>query len=130
MHNLRNKSNLLERMDYDSQKTLFEMIAKKMIVSRTMYRDRLRSIKNQQLPLLTITSSVSFKIISERKEITIITSTGEKKEKASEKHRYVIAKISKNRYLLPKQSQIVQSCPIKNSIRSPTEFLINFTGPT
>lgn len=130
MHNLRNKSNLLERMDYDSQKTLFEMIAKKMIVSRTMYRDRLRSIKNQQLPLLTITSSVSFKIISERKEITIITSTGEKKEKASEKHRYVIAKISKNRYLLSKQSQIVQSRPIKNSIRSPTEFLINFTGPT
>lgn len=130
MHNLRNKSNLLERMDYDSQKTLFEMIAKKMIVSRTMYRDRLRSIKNQQLPLLTITSSVSFKIVSERKEITIITSTGEKKEKASEKHRYVIAKISKNRYLLSKQSQIVQSRPIKNSIRSPTEFLINFTGPT
>lgn len=130
MHNLRNKSNLLERMDHDSQKILFEMIAKKMIVSRTMYRDRLRSIKNQQLPLLTITSSVSFKIVSERKEITIITSTGEKKEKASEKHRYVIAKISKNRYLLPKQSQIVQSCPIKNSIRSPTEFLINFTGPT
>lgn len=42
MHNLRNKSNLLERMDYDSQKTLFEMIAKKMIVSR---RIRLRSIK-------------------------------------------------------------------------------------
>lgn len=106
------------------------MIAKKMIVSRTMYRDRLRSIKNQQLPLLTITSSVSFKIISERKEITIITSTGKKKEKASEKHRYVIAKISKNRYLLSKQSQIVQSRRIKNSIRSPTEFLINFTGPT
>lgn len=130
MHNLRNKSNLLERMDHDSQKILFEMIAKKMIVSRTMYRDRLRSIKNQQLPLLTITSSVSFKIVSERKEITIITSTGEKKEKASEKHRYVIAKISKNRYLLSKQSQIVQSRPIKNSIRSPTEFLINFTGPT
>lgn len=45
MHNLRNKSNLLERMDHDSQKILFEMIAKKMIVSRTMYRDRLRSIK-------------------------------------------------------------------------------------
>lgn len=42
MHNLRNKSNLLERMDHDSQKILFEMIAKKMIVSR---RTRLRSIK-------------------------------------------------------------------------------------
>lgn len=46
MHNLRNKSNLLERMDYDSQKTLFEMIAKKMIVSR---RTRLRSIKKSTI---------------------------------------------------------------------------------
>lgn len=114
------KSNFFERMDHDFQKILFEIIAKKNGRIKNN-RGRLRSIKNQQLPLL-ITSSISFKIISERKEITIIISRGEKKEN----HRYVIAKILK--YLL--SDKVSKSRSIKNSIRSPTEFLINFTGPT
>lgn len=98
------------------------MIAKKMI------EEQWQTTINKKSITATFANFIHLKLFQKPKEKKLQLSLPEARRKASLSQKYWKILI-----FFPTKSQnraLLQSRPIKNSIRSPAEFLINFTGPT